>query len=69
MFGLSGLFDDNLRTAFLVVTPPVYIGALILLRARHHLEADAARIFQAIVEAVQAQQAREQETAEPIEPA
>ncbi|HVM54082.1 MAG TPA: MFS transporter [Acidimicrobiales bacterium] len=69
VFGLSGLFDDNLRTAFLVVTPPVYIGALILLRARHHLEADAARIFQAIVEAVQAQQAREQETAEPIEPA
>ena len=58
VFAISGAFDDNLRTAFLIVTPPVFIGAFLLLRAREHLEADAARIFEAIVTAVQEQQAR-----------
>lgn len=59
VFGLSGMFDDNLRTAFLLVSPPVFIGGLLLLRARDHIEADAQKIFQAILEAMQAQQERD----------
>ncbi|HZN13824.1 MAG TPA: MFS transporter [Acidimicrobiales bacterium] len=56
---LSQIFDDNLRTAFLIVTPPVYLGAFILLKARDHLEADTAKIFEAIMTAMQEQQERE----------
>ena len=56
---LSQIFDNNLRTAFLIVTPPVYLGAFILLRARDHLEADTAKIFEAIMKAMQEQQERE----------
>lgn len=55
---LSSAFDGNLRTAFLVVTPLVYVGAYVLLRAREHLEADAMKIFQAVLQAMQDQQAR-----------
>ena len=57
--GLSQVFDNNLRTAFLIVTPPVYLGAFILLRARDHLEKDTAKIFEAIMTAMQEQQERE----------
>jgi MFS family permease len=60
---LSQMFDNNLRTAFLIVSPPVFIGALILLKARDHMDDDAARIFQAVVEAMQRQQERETELA------
>ncbi len=63
VFALSGAFDDNLRTAFLIVTPPVFLGGLVLLRAREHLEADSARIFEAIVTAMQEQQERDAERA------
>jgi MFS family permease len=59
LFGISGAFGDNLRTALLAVSPPVFIGALILLKARDHLDEDAAKIFQAIVTAMQEQQERE----------
>ena len=59
VFGLSGAFDDNLRTALLIVTPPVFIGSFLLLRARDHLDEDAAKIFQAIMTAMQEQQERE----------
>jgi len=58
---LSQSFGDNLRTAFLIISPPVYVGAYILLRARDHLEADAAKIFEAVLTAMQEQQAREQQ--------
>ena len=60
VFGLSGIFDDNLRTAFLLCSPPIFIGGLILLRARDHFEADAQKIFLAIVTAMQEQQEREE---------
>ncbi|MDP1795623.1 MAG: MFS transporter, partial [Acidimicrobiales bacterium] len=53
VFGLAGAFDSNFRTALIIVTPPVFIGALILLRARDHLDADAAKIFEAILKAMQ----------------
>ena len=54
---------DNLRTAFLIITPPVYVGAWILLRAREHLEADAMKIFEAVLTAMQEQQERDAERA------
>jgi MFS family permease len=52
---IAGFLADvwNLRIAFLVVSPPVYIGACILLRARNHLDADAMKIFEAVVRAMQ----------------
>jgi len=52
---LSQLTD--LRTALLIVTPPVYLGAWALFRARDHLDADAAKIFEAVMAAVMAEQA------------
>ncbi|GAC1517715.1 MAG: MFS transporter [Acidimicrobiales bacterium] len=57
VFPLAGAFGDNYRVAFLILSPPVFIGALILFKARDHLDADAAKIFAAIVAAMQAQQA------------
>jgi hypothetical protein len=48
----------NLRFAFLVVSPPVYIGAWILYRAREHLDADAMKIFEAVMRAMQQDQER-----------
>jgi MFS family permease len=59
VFGLSGMFDDNLRTAFLICSPPIFLGGIVLLRARDHLEADAAKIFEAVLRAMQEQQERE----------
>ena len=51
-------FGSNLRTAFLITTPPVYLGAFLLLMARSHLEADSAKIFARILEATAADEAR-----------
>jgi MFS family permease len=44
---LVGILADvwNLRVAFLVVSPPVYVGAWILFIARNHLDEDAMKIF------------------------
>jgi MFS family permease len=50
----------NLRVAFLLVTPPVYLGAYVLARARDHLDADAAKIFEAVMRAIQQEQAEEE---------
>ncbi len=63
VFGLAGAFDHNFRTALTIVSPPVFIGALILLRARDHLDADAAKIFEAIVKAMQEDQDRKDKDA------
>jgi MFS family permease len=59
VFALAGIYDENLRTAFLIVSPPLFFGAFMLLRARNHLDEDAAKIFMAIAEAMQAQQAED----------
>ncbi|HVF32890.1 MAG TPA: MFS transporter [Acidimicrobiales bacterium] len=59
VFTLADVFDDNLRTALLVVSPPVFVGGLIFLRAKDHMDEDAAKIFTAIMVAVQEQQARD----------
>ena len=48
----------NLRVAFLIVSPPVYIGAWMLYRAREHLDDDAMKIFQAVVRAMQLDEER-----------
>jgi MFS family permease len=46
----------NLRVAFLVVSPPVFLGAYVLFRARDHLDEDAAKILDAVVRAMQQQE-------------
>jgi MFS family permease len=48
----------DLRLAFLLVSPPVFLGAYVLYRARDHLDADAAKIFEAVVRAMQQEQDR-----------
>ena len=48
----------GLRTAFFVVSPPVYIGAFLLFRARKHLDDDALKIFEAVVRAMEQGDAR-----------
>jgi MFS family permease len=63
VFPLAGAFGDNYRVAFLILSPPVFIGAWILFKARDHLDADAAKIFEAIVTAMQEQQRVEAERA------
>ena len=50
----------DLRTAFLVLSPPVFVGSYILYRAKYHLDEDAAKIIEAVLRAVQEQQATEQ---------
>ena len=60
VFAIADIFGDNLRTALLIVSPPVFIGGLIFLKARNHLDADSAKIFQAILTAMQEQQEKEQ---------
>ena len=52
----------GLRTAFFIVSPPVYFGAFLLYRARVHLDADAMKIFDAVVRALEQEQARSLET-------
>lgn len=61
---LVGVLADvwNLRVAFMIVSPPVFVGAYILYRARYHLDEDAAKIFEAVLKAVQEAQAREEES-------
>jgi MFS family permease len=59
VFGLAGAFGGNLRVALLLVSPPVFLGGLVFLKARDHLDEDAAKIFQAIITAMQEQQARD----------
>jgi MFS family permease len=53
----------NLRVAFLIVSPPVFIGAYILFLARDHLDADAMKIFEAVVRAMQQDEERVQAAA------
>lgn len=50
---LSEAFDGNLRTAFLIVSLPVFVGAAILFSARKYLEADTAKIFAAVLAAIE----------------
>jgi MFS family permease len=61
--GLSAAFDENLRTAFLLVTPFSVIGALILFRARKFLDDDMNKIMMAVLQALQDEKERHEEKA------
>jgi len=52
-------FGGNFRTAFLIILPVAFLGAGCLLLARRHIEQDAAKVFEAVVTAMAAQQAEE----------
>jgi MFS family permease len=52
-------FGDNYRTAFLIILPVAYLGAACLLLARRHIGPDSAKVFEAVVMAMAAQQAQE----------
>ncbi len=51
----------DLRIAFLVCMPTIFLGALILLRARHHLDEDVGKVLMAVQRAYQEQMALEEQ--------
>ena len=51
----SQMFDDNLRTAFLIVLPIAYVGSALLIAARRHLEDDTRRLMMVVATAMQDQ--------------
>ncbi|MDP1804911.1 MAG: hypothetical protein Q8K72_07085, partial [Acidimicrobiales bacterium] len=59
--GLSAMFDENLRTALLLVSPISLVGALVLFRARRFLDEDMNKIMMAVLQAMQDEQVRHQE--------
>ena len=59
---IAAQFGDNYRTAFLIILPVAFLGAGCLLLARRHIEQDAAKVFEAVVTAMAAQQAEEEAT-------
>lgn len=60
---LSSAFDENLRVAFLLVTPFSFVGAAILYRARRFLDEDMQKIMMAVLTALQEEQQRAQDRA------
>jgi MFS family permease len=60
---LSAAFDENLRVAFLLVTPFSFIGAAVLYRARNFLDEDMQKIMMAVLIALQEEQQRAAERA------
>lgn len=60
---LSSAFDENLRTAFLIVTPFSFVGAAVLFRARKFLDDDMQKIMMAVLQALQDEQQRQADKA------
>jgi MFS family permease len=56
---IAGQFGENYRVAFLLILPIAFLGAACLMLARSHIEKDAAKVFEAVVMAMAAQQAEE----------
>jgi len=56
--GLSSAFHENLRVAFLLVSPLSFLGAAILFRARKFLDEDMQKILMAVLTAMQEEQER-----------
>jgi MFS family permease len=56
---VAAQFDNDYRTAFLIVMPIAFVGAACLLLARRHIEKDTAKVFEAVVTAMAANQAEE----------
>jgi MFS family permease len=57
-------FGGNYRVAFAIVMPITFVGALFLLVARRHIEEDTAKIFEAVVDAMAAEQAEQADRAD-----
>jgi len=55
---ISGHFGDNLRVAFLLVSPFSFIGAAVLFRARKFLDEDMQKIMMAVLVAMQEERDR-----------
>jgi MFS family permease len=58
---ISSAYDENLRVAFLAVTPLYFLGAAILFRARKFLDDDMNKIMMAVLQALQDERDREAE--------
>jgi MFS family permease len=58
---VSSAFHENLRVAFLVCSPTVFLGAAMLFRARKFLDEDMQKIFMAVMTAMQEEQQRQAE--------
>ena len=56
---VASQFDNDYRTAFLIVMPIAFVGAACLMLARRHIEKDTAKVFEAVVMAMAANQAEE----------
>jgi MFS family permease len=56
---IASQFGNNYRIAFLLIMPIAFLGAACLMLARSHIERDAAKVFEAVVMAMAAQQAEE----------
>jgi MFS family permease len=56
--GVADQFSGNYRVAFVILMPITLFGAGCLLLARRHIERDTAKIFEAVVAAMAADQAR-----------
>jgi len=52
-------FGGNYRVAFAIVMPIAFIGSAFLLVARRHIESDTAKIFEAVITAIAADQAEQ----------
>ena len=55
---LSSVYDDNLRVAFLLVSPFSFLGAAVLYRARKYLDEDMQKIMVAVLTALQEERDR-----------
>jgi MFS family permease len=66
---IAGQFGNNYRTAFLLILPIAFLGAACLMLARRHIEEDAAKVFEAVVLAMAAQQDEELARAQEEAPA
>ncbi len=56
---IAAQFGDDYRTAFLLILPIAFLGAWCLMLARTHIEEDASKVFEAVVLAMAAQQAKD----------
>jgi hypothetical protein len=55
---ISSAYDENLRIAFLAISPLSFLGAAVLFRARRYLDADMQKIMLAVLTALQEEKAR-----------
>ncbi|HET8617732.1 MAG TPA: MFS transporter [Acidimicrobiales bacterium] len=66
---VSSLYGENLRVAFLVVSPLSFLGAAVLFRARKFLDEDMQKIMLAVLTALQEEQERQAAEAAAAPPA